>query len=132
MFIIRFGLFEFLIIFFGFCDVFAFFQNYINYILFDLLNQNYIIYLNNILIYFSNIADYYNQIHDIVQQFINIKFQIDINKYKFEIQKTKYMGVIIILKDIEMDSEKVKTILEWKSFIKLKDFQCFLNFANCY
>ncbi len=49
--IIRFGLFECLIVNFGIIRALNAFQYYINYIFFNLFNKFYIVYLNNILIY---------------------------------------------------------------------------------
>lgn len=98
VFIMKFGLFESLVMPFGFCNTSTLFQHYFNHILFDLLNKNCIPYLNDILIYFLNIVDYQNQIYNIIRWFFNIKLQIDIDKYRFETKKTKYPELIIPLK----------------------------------
>ncbi len=50
-FIIRFGLFECLVINFGIIKAFNSFQYYINHIFFDFFNKFYTMYLNDILIY---------------------------------------------------------------------------------
>jgi hypothetical protein len=50
---IRYNYFEYKIILFNFINASAIFQAYINKALADLININYIAYLNNILIYFS-------------------------------------------------------------------------------
>lgn len=114
VFIIRFDLFKSLVMLLRLCNILILFQNYIEYILFDLLNKNYITYLDNNLSYFSNIINYQNQICNIIKQFIDIKFQIDtsINKYEFKTKKTKYLELIIIPKSIKINFKKVKRILK--------------------
>ncbi|KAF7920281.1 uncharacterized protein EAE98_008974 [Botrytis deweyae] len=105
------NLFEFLIIPFNLYNTSISFQNYINYILFNFLDRNYTIYLNNILIYFINITNYQKQIYKIIQKLINTDLQIDIEKYKFETIQTKYLKLIITPNRIEINPDKIKTIL---------------------
>ncbi|RAL60401.1 hypothetical protein DID88_000176 [Monilinia fructigena] len=128
----RFGLFESLVMPFGLCNAPASFQNYINHVLFDLLDKNCTAYLDDILIYSENVTDHRKQVREVVQRLIDAGLQIDIDKCEFETKRTKYLGLIITPGGIEMDPDKVKTILEWKSLTKLKDLQRFLGFANFY
>ena len=46
--------------------------------------------------------------------------------------KVNFLGYIISENGIEMDQEKIRTVLEWKEPTTVKEVQCFLGFANFY
>ena len=58
--------------------------------------------------------------------------QVNIDKCEFETTRTKYHGLIVTPGGVEMDPEKVSTILDWKPPPALRDLQRFLGFANFY
>ena len=46
--------------------------------------------------------------------------------------KVNFLGYIISEDGIEMDQEKIRTVLEWKEQTTVKEVQSFLVFANFY
>ena len=61
---IKYNHFEYLIMFFDFYNAFTIFQFYINNVLYEFLDEFYIIYFNNIFIYMNNLfKDYINYIY---------------------------------------------------------------------
>jgi hypothetical protein len=54
------------------------------------------------------------------------------SKCEFHTNKTGYLGYIISPMGIEMDSEKVRVVAEWKEPTDVKGVQSFLGFANFY
>ena len=46
--------------------------------------------------------------------------------------KVNFLGYIISENGIEMDQEKIRTVLEWKEPTTVKEVQSFLGFANFY
>jgi len=42
------------------------------------------------------------------------------------------LGVIVRKGQVKMEQEKIKTVKEWKTPIKVKNIQSFLGFANFY
>ena len=131
-FITRFGLFETLVTPFGLCNAPASFQNYINHVLFDLLDKTCTAYLDDVLVYSSNRKEHRAHVREVVTRLREAGLQIDIDKCEFETTKTKYLGLIVTPDGIQMDPAKVTTILEWRSPLTLKDLQRFLGFANFY
>jgi hypothetical protein len=131
-FITRFGLFESLVMPFGLCNAPASFQNYINHILYDLLDNTCTAYLDDVLIYSANRKDHRKDVREVIQRLIEAGLQIDIHKCEFETTKTKYLGLIVSPGGIQMDPVKVKTIRDWLPPPSLKDLQKFLGFANFY
>jgi hypothetical protein len=131
-FIIRFGFFETLVMPFGLCNSPANFQNYVNNILWDILDKYAIAYLNNVLIYSELRFDYRKHVRKVVKRFMNAGLQINVNKCEFDATKTKYLGLIIRPEGIEINSKKVKAIITWNLPTSLKKLQRFLGFANFY
>jgi hypothetical protein len=70
-FIIRFGFFETLVMFFELCNSLANFQSYVNNILWDALDKYAIIYLNDVLIYSELRFNYRKHVQKIVKRFMN-------------------------------------------------------------
>ena len=109
----RFGLYESLVTPFGLQGAPATFQNYINDILYDMLDHCATAYLDDILIYSRNLKDHVKQVREVLKRLIDAGLQIDINKCEFHTKKTKYLGLIITPGGIEMDQEKVTAIASW-------------------
>ena len=131
-FITRFGLFESLVVPFGLCNAPASFQNYINHVLFDILDKFCTAYLDDVLIYSLTRKEHRAHVREVTQRLREAGLQIDIAKCEFETKRTKYLGLIVTPDGIQMDTEKVKTIVEWKEPPGVKDLQKFLGFANFY
>lgn len=131
-FITRFGLFESLVMPFGLCNAPASFQNYINHVLFDLLDNTCTAYLDDVLIYSSDKKEHRKHVDEVVSRLREAGLQIDIDKCEFETTKTKYLGLIITPGGIQMDPDKVSAILNWERPSGLHDLQRFLGFANFY
>ncbi|KAI0995350.1 hypothetical protein K3495_g12831 [Podosphaera aphanis] len=113
-FIIRFGLFESLVMPFVLCDASASFQYYINHQLFKILDKFCTAYLDDVLICPKNMKEHRDHVRQVVSRPQEAGLQIDINKCEFKTTRTKYLGLIIIPEGIEMDKEKVKAIKTWE------------------
>ena len=53
-------------------------------------------------------------------------------KYKWKVREVRFLGVVIGLKRIKIEEEKVKGILNWLILQEVKDIQKFLELANYY
>ena len=53
-------------------------------------------------------------------------------KCDWQQSKVNFLGYIISAEGIEMDQEKIKTVLEWEPPGTVKEVQSFLGFANFY
>ena len=83
------------------------FQNYINHILHNALNNYYTAYLNNVLVFLKTYTEHIKHINEIIQKLGNARLQININKSKFYATKIKYLGLIISTNGITIDPKKV-------------------------
>ena len=53
-------------------------------------------------------------------------------KYKWKVKEVGFLGVVIRLKEIKMEEEKVKRVLDWLTPKCVKDIQKFLVLVNYY
>ena len=113
------------------CNSPAFFQRYINDVLFDYLNDFCTAYVNNILIYSDNLLKHDAQVKKVLQRLKEAELQADIKKSEFSVQSTKFLGFIISTEDIAVNSEKV-AVRNWPVPKSVKEIQSFLSFCNFY
>jgi len=83
-------------------------------------------------IYSQTKKEHREHVRQVVARLRDAGLQIDINKCEFETTRTKYLGLIITLEGIEMDSDKVTAISSWLPPSSVRDLQKFLGFANFY
>jgi hypothetical protein len=74
----------------------AAFQQYVNSVLQDYLNNFVFAYVDDILIYSSeSLQDYRQKVGKVLQRLIDAGLQIDINKCKFKTKRVKYLRYIV-------------------------------------
>src|ERR1700722_12246763 len=96
-----------LVILFSLYNTPTIFQNYINHILYNALNNYCTTYLNNVLIFSKTYIKYTKHINKVIQRLGNTRLQININKSKFYSTKIKYLSLIILTNGITIDPKKV-------------------------
>ena len=128
----HFGLFEYLVMPFGLCNSSASFQNYINDTLQKYLNDFCTVYLNDILIYSEIEAEHKIHVKRVLQKLHEVSLQADITKCTFHIKEISYLELIIITKEVKMNSAKVSIIVKWLTLMNVKNVQSFLSFINFY
>ena len=57
---------------------------------------------------------------------------LNIDKCESHVIKIKYLNLIIIIEDIQMNLDKIKVILKWEVLRIIKNVQTFLDFVNFY
>ena len=129
---IRYDLFEYVIMFFDFCNTSNTFQIFINEILKEYLNDFCIDYLNDILVYNEIKKKRIKHVNQIFQKFKKTYFFLNIDKCEFFVISMKYLNLIIIIDEIKMNSKKINIIFNWKFLKCIKNVQIFLDFANFY
>ncbi len=128
----RFKLFKYLVMLFDLCNESVSFQKYINNILHEHLDKFCTAYLNDILIYFDNELEHEIHVKLILQKLQETDLQTNIIKCEFHVTQVSYLELIIIIKEIKMNSSKINIIVNWFILINVKDIQSFLDFANFY
>ena len=109
-FIISLSTFKYKVLLFGLINESASYQQYMNEILFNFLNYFIQVYLDDILIYSKTHREYVDHIHSVLNRLQEADLQADIQKCKFHIQKTKFLKLILTIKEFEVNLKKIKAI----------------------
>jgi hypothetical protein len=112
-FLTRFGLYEYLVMPFGLCNVSGTFQAYINEVLRQYLDDFCTAYLDNIFIYSNIEKEYKRYVRVVLESLRKAGLYLDIKKCEFGVKTVKYLGLIIIDKGIKIDPVKVEAIYQW-------------------
>ena len=117
---------------FGLTNAPATCQRFVNDILREFLDVFCVCYLDDILIYFDNLQDHRKQVKAVLKKLHVAGLFVKPEKCEFEANKTTFLGFVISQQGIEMDPEKVSSVLNWELPKTIQDVQCFLAFANIY
>ncbi len=110
----------------------ALFQQYMNDVLWDFLNDFCQVYLNDILIYSKTQQKHQQHVKMILNHLREADLQVDIWKCEFNVEETVFLEVIVSEQDLHMNFIKVKVIVNWAMLINLKEVQSFVRFVNFY
>ncbi len=117
---------------FNLCNKSVSFQNYINDTFYKYLDEFCTAYLDDILIYSNNEVEHEIHVNCVLQKLAQADLQIDIIKCTFHVIEVSYLDLIIIIKEVKMNSAKVNIIVNWSTLVNVKNVQSFLNFINFY
>ena len=112
VFIIRYKFFKYVVMLFDLCNVFETFQTLINKTFQEYLNDFYTLYLNNIFIYNNSEAKYIEHVNKMLLKLKKTDLYLNIDKCKFYIITIKYLNLISIIENIQMNFDKIKIVLK--------------------
>ncbi len=108
------------------------FQQYMNDVLWNFLNDFCQAYLDDILIYSKTQKKHRQHVKMILNCLQDADLQIDIWKCEFNVEETVFLKIIVSEQDLCMNSIKVKAIVNWATSTNLKEIQDFVDFVNFY
>ena len=128
----RFGHYEFLVMPFGLTNAPATFVMLMNDLLRPFIGKFVVHFIDDILVYSKSIVEHREHLKEVFT--VLREAILFANKKKTELCLTKlvYLGFIITLNSVEMDSKKVTTILEWLAPLNVTVLQSFLGFVQFY
>ncbi len=109
-----------------------FFQQYMNDVLWNFLNDFCQVYLDDILIYSKMRKKHRNHVKLILSRLREAELQMNIRKCKFNVEETVFLRIIVSELDLRMNFSKVTVIVSWITSINLKEIQSFVRFVNFY
>ncbi len=113
-FVTFFDVYKYKVMLFKLINEFAFFQHYINNVLFNCLYKFCQTYLNDILIYSKILKEHRTHVKEVLNKLREADLQIDIDKYEFKIQKISFLELLIFINDLRMNFWKVDVIWNWE------------------
>ncbi len=108
------------------------FQQYMNDVLWNFLNNFCQVYLDDILIYSKTQWEHRQHVKMILNRLREADLQMNIRKCKFNVEEIIFLEVIVSEQSLRMNSVKVKVIINWTTLINLKEIQSFVRFVNFY
>ena len=115
---------------FGLANAPTTFQNMMNEIFKDLIDYGVVIYLDDILIYSRNEDKHIARTKKVLERLQEHQLALSPEKCEWHKSKVNFLGYVILEEGIEMDQEKIKTVLQWEEPTTVKEVQSFLGFAN--
>ena len=109
-----------------------FFQQYMNDILWNFLNDFCHVYLDDILIYSKMRKKHRNHVKLVLSWLHEAELQINIWKCKFNVKETVFLEVIVSELNLCMNLSKMTVIVSWITSTNLKEIQSFVKFVNFY
>jgi len=109
-----------------------FFQQYMNDILWDFLNDFCQVYLDDILIYSKMRKKHRDHVKLVLKRLREAELQMNIRKCKFNVEETVFLEIIVSELNLCMNLSKVTVIVSWIISINLKKIQNFVKFVNFY
>jgi hypothetical protein len=104
---IKFGLYEYQVMPFGFINAPATWQAFINNVLREYLDVFVIIYLDDILIFSKTEEEYKGYIKKIFKKLINENLRIKIEKTEFYAKEVDFLGFIIGREGVKINKKKI-------------------------
>ncbi len=132
IFIIFFDSYKYYVMLFELINKSAFYQHYMNDVLFEYLHQFWQIYLDDIIIYSKILKKHKQHVRLILNRLQEADLQIDINKCEFYVQKTIFLELLISIEELKMNSRKMQAVVDWSTLNNLTQMQFFIDFCNFY
>ena len=108
------------------------FQKLINHMLYDHLDKFIIAYLDDILIFFQTEKKHEKHIKKVLKKLQEKNLYFKSEKCKFHKQQVKYLKHIITTEKLEMNSEKIRIMLEFLTSEYVKNIQTFQKLTKYY
>ena len=98
----------------------------------DMIDHWIVIYLDDILIYSRGEEDHIALTKKVLEHLQEHQLALSLEKCESHMSMVNFLGYIISKDGIEMDQEKIRTVLVWKEPTTVKEVQPLLIFANFY
>ena len=127
------GAYEPTVMYFRLTNSPATFQMMMNNLFRDLINQgDTVTFIDDILVATDTEEEYNELVEEVLKRLEKNDLFVKPEKCKWKVREVEFLGVVISLKGVEMQKEKVEGILNWPASRNIKEVQKFLGLANYY
>ena len=113
------GNYEFMVVPFGLTNALATFMSLMNNFFSQYLDKFVLVFLDDILIYFKNEVEHEEHLRLVLHILRKNQLYSKLNKLGFYQSKVQYLGHIISKEGIVVDLEKIATIMEWPTLVRM-------------
>lgn len=128
----HYGHLEYTVKHFGFTNLLAIFQHFMNNILREYLNIFSMIFKNDILNYSDTLYQYKIHVRRVLPKLKDTDLYIKAEKCEFHVKRVTYLGLVISPEGIITEQSKVTTVQKWEADKNINEIQTFLEFLNFY
>ncbi len=126
------GHYEYLVMPYGLVNAPSVFQDFMNEVLRDFLNQFVIVYIDDILIFSQDKSAHRRHVSKVLQRLRDHSLFLKAEKCFFHQESVAFLGYVVSKQGVQMDDGKVTAITSWPTPQTVKELQRFLGFANFY
>ena len=133
MFTTHIGAYGPIVMYFGLTNSSATFQTMMNNLFRDLINQgDTTTFIDDILVATNTEEGHDELVEEVLRRLEENNLFVKPEKYRWKVREVEFLGVIIGLKGVKMQKEKVEGMLNWSIPKNVKEMQKFLGLANYY
>ena len=126
----RYGLYEYLVMSFGLTNALAHFMYLMNSVFMLKLDKFVVVFIDDILVFYKNEEEHAEHLCIVLQRLRKHQLYAKFSKCEFWLKKVPFLGHVLSEKGIEVDPEKVKDILNWKTPTTVHEVRQFLGIAG--
>jgi hypothetical protein len=128
----RYGLYEFLVLYFGLTNAPAYFINLMNKVFMEYLDQFVVVFIDDILVYSQNEEAHEDHLRLVLQKLRDNQLYAKFLKCDFWLKEVAFLGHIITNGGIKVDPGKTSETLNWKQPTDVSKIRSFLGLAGYY
>ena len=128
----RYGLYQYNVMPFGLVNAPATFQDMMNQVLREFLDQGVVVYLDDILIYSRTQKEHTELVRRVLHRLREYQLAVSLPKSVFNTKSVEFLGYIVTTEGVTMSERKVSSSKEWKAPQSVKEVKIFIGFANFY
>ena len=132
-FITHVGLFEPVVMFFGMTNSPTIFQEMMNGILRDMVNEGKVAaFVDDVLVGMETEEGYDKVVEEVLRRLEKNDLYVKPEKCVWKIQKVPFLGIVMGEEKVEMEEDKVEGVLKWPMPQCVRDIRKFLGLTNYY
>jgi hypothetical protein len=128
----RYGLFEYLVMSFGFTNASAHFMYLMNSVFMPELDKFVVVFIDDILVFSKTEEEHAEHLRIVLNRLREHQLYAKFSKCEFRLKKVPFLGHVLSAAGIEVDPSKVKDILEWKAPTSVHEVRSFLGLSGYY
>jgi hypothetical protein len=131
-FILRYGLYEYRVMSFGFTNALAYFMYLMNKVYVEYLDKFVVLFIDDILVYAKSEEEHEEHFHLVLQKLRDHRLYAKLSKCEFWLKHVAFLGHIISKAGISVDPSKIQDVLSWNALTSVGDIWSFLGLARYY
>jgi hypothetical protein len=110
----RYGLYEFMVVWFGLTNAPAYFMNLMNKVFMEELDRFVVVFIDDVLIYSETTEEHEEHLRVVLERLRHQKLYAKFSKCEFWMEKVVFLGHVLSAEGIAMDPSKVESVTKWE------------------